>query len=115
MVASLTTRCEEIEPGAHGVFYCSASKSLTTPFTFTTDPEIDGVVFSFGFEPLGSPQKEMSLGQARRLLDVGKNSDSVNSSNIFNLAPTRAFTPIMVTETDWTTILRNLATTPPKA
>jgi hypothetical protein len=56
----------------------------------------------------------MSLGQARRLLDIGKKSDSVNSSNIFNLAPTRMFTPIDITDNDWATILRNLADKPPK-
>jgi len=117
MRASLTTRCRDIPVGAHGIFYCSASKSLTTPFTFTTVPDPDTTItdlwhdersFVFDFDPLGSPQRQMGLDQARRLLDVSTKSTSSNSSNIFHLAPTRMFAPIEITDTDWATILRNL-------
>ena len=117
MRASLTTRSGAIPIGAHGIFYCSASKSLTTPFSFTTVPDPDATItdlwpdarsFAFDFEPLGSPQREMGLDQARRLLDVSTESTSTNSSNIFHLAPTQTFAPIEVTDTDWATILRNL-------
>jgi len=117
MLASLTTRSKEIPIGAHGIFYCSASKSLTTPFTFASIPDPDTTItdlwpdarsFAFDFEPLGSPQREMGLDQARRLLDVSIESTSTNSSNIFHLAPTQTFAPIQITDTDWATILRNL-------
>lgn len=115
--ASLTTRARKIPVGAHGVFYCSASKSLTTPFTFTSVPDPDATItdlwrdehsFAFDFEPLGSPQRQMGLDQARRLLDVSTGSASTNSSNIFHLAPTRMFTPIEITDIDWDTLLRTL-------
>jgi hypothetical protein len=115
--ASLTTRAKEIPIGAHGIFYCSASKSLTTPFRFTSAPDPDSTIadlwhdersFPFGFEPLGSTQRQMGLDQARRLLDVSTTSTSTNSSNIFHLAPTRMFSPIEITDTDWDTLLRTL-------
>jgi hypothetical protein len=119
MRTSLTSRSTEIAVGAHGIFYCSASKSLTTPFTFTTVPDPDTTItdlwpdersFAFTFEPLGSTQREMGLTQARQLLDVGIQSTSKNSSNIFHLAPTQTFAPIQITDRDWATLLRNLGT-----
>jgi hypothetical protein len=117
MIASLTARSKTIPVGAHGLFYCATSKSLTTPFTFTTVPDPDTTItdlwpderpFGFTFEPLGSPQREMGLTQALRLLDVSTQSESTNTSNIFHLAPTQMFAAIQITDTDWATILRNL-------
>jgi len=117
MRASLATRSQGISVGARGIFYCSASKGLTVPFTFVTVPDPEATItdlwpddrsFVFSFEPLGSPGREMGLDQARRLLDTSTRSASTNSSNIFHLAPTRMFAPIEITERDWDTLLRNL-------
>ena len=117
MRSSLTTRAATIVAGDRGIFYCSASKSLTTPLTFTTTPDPDATItdlwpearsFVFDFEPLGSPQREMGLDQALRLLDTSTASTSKNTSNIFHLAPTQTFAPIEITDRDWDTLLRNL-------
>jgi hypothetical protein len=117
MRASLDARSVEISPGDRGVFYCAASKSLTTPFTFTTAPDPgrtitelwpDSRSFVFDLAPLGSPRREMGLDQALRLLDTSTASTSKNTSNIFHLAPTQAFAPIDITDRDWDTLLRNL-------
>jgi hypothetical protein len=117
MKASLATKAAKIPIGARGIMYCSASKSLTTPFTFLSRPDPDRIVegtwpgarvFPFDIEPHGAPRREMGLDQARRVLDVASQSTSTNSSNIFNLAPTLMFNPIQITETDWNTLIRNL-------
>jgi hypothetical protein len=117
MKVSLATKAAKIPIGARGIMYCSASKSLTTPFTFVSLPDPDQSVqgmwpgtrvFPFDIEPLGAPNREMGLDRARRVLEVAVQSTSTNSSNIFNLAPTLMFNPIDITDTDWDTLLRNL-------
>lgn len=115
----LSTKAAKVQVGSAGVLYCSATKSLTTPFLVRTTPR-DGVavtsiwperwVLPFGITPLGDPSRQMHKDVAMGALEVLRSSGSANISHVLHIPATTVFSPNEVPTGDWAVLLEHLAT-----
>jgi hypothetical protein len=113
----LARSASSLRVGAAGLLYCSDTHSFTTPFLVYSRPYLDRTIRSvwpeewilpFRIHALGSPEKQLTLDEARKVLPVLRDSGKTNPSHVLNLAPTTAFAPSNVSDEDWEILLVEL-------
>ena len=113
------TRAAEIRIGQYGIIYCSDDnvKSLTTPFLFTSKPDLKGKVddvwperwsMPFGIHPLGSPRRLWNAHRAARELPFNATTGRENVASVFKAVGTAVFSPIEIGDDDWAMIIEKL-------
>lgn len=120
VMAARRTRAVDIRIGQVGIIYCSAdgSKSLTTPFIFTSTPEIDGCEemvwperwrMPFDIHPLGNPRRQWGVHEAARTLPFALRAQKQDITSIFKVVGTAVFSPIEIGDDDWSMVMERLA------
>lgn len=116
--ASIQGKARKFQVGSLGLFYCVATKSLTTPFLVTTTPRFGEVIANvwpeswelpFGIVPLGSPHKQIpvaSLAEKLPSLTGGKSWTS-----LFTFQPVTVFAASRPSTEDWAILVAELANT----
>lgn len=105
-----------VRVGNYGVIYCSheSSKSLTTPFIFTSVPlanETEALVWPeawrmpFSIHPLGTPRKQWKANEAAAKLPFNKGTGNSNIASVFKAVGTAVFSPPEIGEDDWSMIV----------
>ncbi len=104
--------------GSCGIFYCSETKSLTTPFLVYSKPdpkvEVQNIwskkwVLPFRIHPLGTPNKQLYKDTAMKVLPSLRASGKTNIGHVLNIQAVTVFAPSRLTEEDWELIIRELA------
>ena len=116
--ASIQGKARKFQVGSLGLFYCVATKSLTTPFLVSSPPRFgetitnvwrDSWQLPFGIVPLGSPHKQVAVGSlARKLPSL---ADGKQRTSLFNFQPITAFAASHLLPEDWAIIVAELART----
>ncbi len=112
------TGSKAMSVGSCGIFYCSETKSLTTPFLVYSKPdpksEVQNVwskkwVLPFRIHPLGTPNKQLYKDTAMKVLLSLRASGKTNIGHVLNIQAVTVFAPSRLTEEDWELIIRELA------
>lgn len=105
-------------PGASGLLYCKETNSFTTPFIVDSYADPEEVVtdiwpepwrLPFSIRPLGRPDRQLHMDEAKQRWPVLRQSVQASVSAAMNITGTTVFVPKSITEEDWTVILRDLA------
>jgi hypothetical protein len=121
MKGRITKAGKNLEPGAFGLLYCSPTHSFTTPFIVTSKADPTAVVadiwpeawvLPFSIKPLGGPQKQLHMDEARSRWPVlqRRMPPYTSVSAAMNFTGSTVFVPVEITEEDWRIILADLST-----
>jgi hypothetical protein len=113
------TRAREVRIGQYGIIYCSDEriKSLTTPFLFTTTPDVNRTeqniwaeqwAMPFGIHSLGTPRRLWNAHEAAKSLPFNKETGNTNVASVFKTVGTAVFSAIEVGVDDWAMIIEKL-------
>jgi hypothetical protein len=108
-----------MDVGSLGLLYCNPTHSFTVPFVVRSkaDPHFvemdiwpEAWVLPFDIEPLGSPDVQLSRGEAERSWPILQRRmppyTSVSAALIFT--GTTVFVPVEVSDAEWGAILADL-------
>jgi hypothetical protein len=105
---SIQGKARKFKVGSLGLFYCVGSKSITTPFIVSSPPRFDEFIthiwpehwaLPFGIVPLGSPDKQLQVGELAAKLPSLSNGQAWSS--LFHISPITVFAPTQLTPEDW--------------
>jgi len=114
---ALITKAKGMPIGSIGIFYCSETQSLTTPFLVyshideshkVTNIWSNEWVLPFKIHPLGNPDKQLSKDEAMEILPILKASEKTNITHILPISAMQLFTPKDISEKDWEILLEKL-------
>jgi hypothetical protein len=113
------TKSQGMRIGSLGILYCNDTHSLTTPFIVYSKPDPDRIVSNvwperwvlpFRILPLGTPERQLTSDDAKRLLPIFKKSGECNFGKVFHVQAVTAFSPTVVGSDDWEELIGQLAT-----
>lgn len=115
-ITNIKQKINKFPIGGLGLFYCSETKTFTTPFIIKSKPTngfIDTIwadewQYPFKIIPLGTPNKNISKDILKQTLPTIKNSTKPWNSTL-HIAPTLAFCASNITKADWSIIINLLA------
>jgi len=112
---SIQGKARKFQVGSLGLFYWVGSKCLTTPFVVSSPPRFGEVVshvwperwmLPFGIVPLGSPHKQVPVGElAARLPSLNKGQAW---TSLLHISPITAFAPSRLVPEDWAMLIGEL-------
>lgn len=106
------TKSRDMLPGSFGLLYCSENRAFTLPFEVLTQPEpktesniwLETWELPFDIKPLGTPNRMVSLGVAKRSWDCLE--DSTNAAcTLLGVNGRTVFLPNEITNKDWEKII----------
>lgn len=112
------TKSKSMTVGSAGVLYCNETQSFTTPFIVFSAPDPDRVVtgvwperwcLPFRIHALGNPQRQLHKDEAALRLTVLSQMGAGGVSAAMNITGTTVFVGKEVPESDWATLLQELA------
>ncbi|MEX0735152.1 MAG: hypothetical protein WD051_11055 [Steroidobacteraceae bacterium] len=112
------TKSKRLKIGSLGLLYCKETHSFTTPFLVYSEPDPDQVVtdiwperwrLPFRIHPLGSPQRQVRMDDAKARWPTLKKSQAPSVTAAMNITGTTVFVPREITPDDWAMILTDLA------
>lgn len=115
---SRKTKSKNMKVGSFGILYCNQTHSLTTPFIVYSAPDPDitvseiwkeNWVLPFKIFPLGSPERQLSSDEAKKILPIFQKSGTNNFSKIFYVQAVTVFSPTVIDPEDWEILMSRLA------
>jgi len=116
------TKSRSMKIGSLGIFYCSETQALTTPFILFSRPdpektiknvwpETEGWVLPFRIRTLGTPRKQLHKDEAMRVIPTLTASQQTNFGHALPVQAITVFGPSPLGEADWEVLLEHLAET----
>ena len=112
------TKAQNMTIGSLGILYCTETHALTTPFVVYSkvDPNrvVENVwpekwVLPFKIHPLGSPERQLSSDETKKVLPIFTRSGETNFGKIFHVQAVTAFSPTAIEREDWEVLVSRLA------
>jgi hypothetical protein len=121
MKGRITKARKNLEPGDRGLLYCNPTHSFTSPFIVTSKADPTAVVadiwpepwvLPFWIRPLGEPDKQLHMDEARARWPLlqRRMPPYTSVSAALNFTGSTVFVPVEITKEDWQIILSDLAT-----
>ena len=114
----IITKSKALHVGSLGIFYCSETHSLTTPFIVLSTPDRQKIVadvwegewiLPFKIHPFGTPNRQWHIDKAKKNLDIVKKRPGGNISHILHISPQTVFVPNDLSSDDWAILISRLA------
>jgi hypothetical protein len=112
------TKSKRMKVGSLGLLYCNETHSFTTPFVVYSEADPERVISNvwpekwrlpFRIHPLGSPERQVHMDEAKQRWPVLKNSSAASVTAAMNITGTTVFVSIEVSADDWAAIISDLA------